>query len=54
MVSCWYLHLVKKIEYQEGLLDGDCVGSLLVVVLGVIIGKGLGSTLIVTYVIKLG
>ena len=26
MVSCWYLHLIKKTDNQEGLLDGDCVG----------------------------
>ena len=38
MVSCWDLKLVKKIENQEGLLDGGCVGYLLDFVLGVIIG----------------
>ena len=38
MVYCWYFHLVKNIENQEGLLYGDYVGSLLDVVIGVIIG----------------
>ena len=35
--------LGKKIDNQEGLLDGDCVGSLLGVVLGVIIGISVGK-----------
>ena len=25
MISCWYFHLVKKLDIQEGLLDVDCV-----------------------------
>ena len=43
VVSCWYFHLVKQIESQEGLLYGDCVGSLLGFVLGVIIGNSVGK-----------
>ena len=44
MVSCWDLHLVKKkIEKQEGLLDGDCIGYLMGVVLGVTIGISVGK-----------
>ena len=35
--------LGKKLENQEGLLDGDCVGSLMDVVLGVIIGISVGK-----------
>ena len=26
MFASWYLHLVKKLEIQEVLLDVDCVG----------------------------
>ena len=37
------LHLVKKIENQEGLLDGNCFGYLLGVVLGLIIGILVGK-----------
>ena len=35
--------LGKKIANQEGLLEGDCVGSLLGVVLRVIIGISVGK-----------
>ena len=35
--------LGKKLENQEGLLDGDCVGSLLGAVLGIIIGISVGK-----------
>ena len=44
MVYCWDLHWVKKLENQEGLLDGDCVVSLLGVVLVGIIGISVGKT----------
>ena len=40
--SCWYLHLVK-IDNQEGLLDSDCVGSMLGVVMVIIIGISMGK-----------
>ena len=44
IVSCWDLHLlIKKMDKQEGLLDGDYVRSLLVIVLGVIIGISVGK-----------
>ena len=33
-----------KIENQEGLVDGYCVGSLMGVALGVIIGISVGKT----------
>ena len=39
MFSCWYFYLVTKSHNREVLLDGDCVGYLMGVVLGVIIGK---------------
>ena len=39
--------LNKKLENQEGLLDGDCVGSLLgfvmVVIIGISVGKPYGD-----------
>ena len=37
MVSFWGFHLIKKIDNQEGFLDGCCVRSLLGVVLVLII-----------------
>ena len=43
MVSFWGFHLVKKIDNQEGLLDGYCVVSLLCVVLGAIIEISVGK-----------
>ena len=43
MFSCWYFHLVKQVENQEVLLDGDCVGSNMIVVLVLIIGISVGK-----------
>ena len=43
MVLCCHLNLVKN-EKKEGLLNGDCVGSLLGVVLVVIIEISVGKS----------
>ena len=43
VVSFWGFHLVKTIDNQEGLLDGYCVVSLLLVVLGAIIEISVGK-----------
>ena len=43
MVSCWNLHLIKDIVHQDVLLDGDCVGSMLGVVMGEIINNSVNK-----------